>query len=67
MKVINKEIKECDEKDWTKVTVLDLQYTHRWEEWRILIRDYSDDFYDDILKQLRKAVRNNYTEQKLKA
>jgi len=43
--------------DGTKNTVLDLVYTHKWNEWRILVKDYDDKYFDVILKQLRVKVR----------
>jgi len=46
--------------DWTKTNVLDLEYTHKWTAWRILVKDYNDDFYDYILKQLRVKVREYF-------
>ena len=66
MKIINKEIKECENTDGTKTYVLDLEYTHRWETWKILIKDYKEEFYEEYLQELRKQVRNLYTEQKIK-
>ena len=67
MKIIKKEIKECEFTDSKKTTVLDLTYSHMGEQWRILIKDYKEDTYKDILKQLRVKVRNLYVEQKLKS
>ena len=64
MKVIKKEIKECEFTDWKKTTVLDLEYTHRWEKWRILIKDYDDVNYYDILKALRVEIRKLYNKSK---
>lgn len=66
MIIIKKEVKECDDIDWTKTIVLDLEYTHKWETWKILIKDYKEEFYDDYLKQLRIKVRNAFNEQKMK-
>jgi len=68
MKVINKEVKECEFENGTKNTVLDLEYTHRWTKWRILVKDYVDDekLYTYILKQLRVQVRNAFNAKKLK-
>lgn len=60
MKITNKEVKECEMPDWTKTSVLDLEYTHKWTTWRILVKDYNDDFYDYILKQLRVKVREYF-------
>lgn len=60
MKVLKKEVKICEETSWEKVKVLDLQYSHRWEKGRILVRDYKDSSYNFILKQLRKEVKKNY-------
>jgi len=66
MRIINKEVKDCEFEDGTKNVVLDLEYTHRWEKWRILVKDYDDSFYDVILKQLRLQVRDTFNERKLK-
>lgn len=60
MKVIKKKVKTCEETDWSKIKVLDLEYSHRGERGQILIRDYEDSMYDYILKQLRVKVRNHY-------
>lgn len=64
MKITSKEIKECEMPDWTKTNVLDLEYTHKWTKWRILVKDYNDDFYDYILKQLRVKVREYFLTNK---
>jgi hypothetical protein len=59
MKIKSKEIKECD--DWNcKTIVLDLLYSYKWKEWRILVRDYIDSDHQNILKQLRVKVKENY-------
>lgn len=61
MRIISKEVKECEmANNWTKTTVLDLNYTHRGKKWRILVKDYNDDTYEYVLKQLRVKVRENY-------
>lgn len=60
MKIKSKEIKDCENPDGTRTNVLDLQYTYKWETWRVLVKDYDDKFYSKILKQLRQEVRNNY-------
>lgn len=60
MKIKSKEIKDCENPDGTRTSVLDLQYTYKWETWRVLIKDYDDKFYSKILKQLRQEVRNYY-------
>ena len=67
MKVISKEVKECEVTSGKKETVLDLQYSHKWEKWQILVRDYHDSMYSYILKQLKSKVRDAYNEQKLKS
>lgn len=66
MKVINKEVKNCELTSWIKETVLDLKYTHRWKEGRILVRDYNDELYAKTLKELRVEVRKAYNLQKIK-
>lgn len=60
MKIKSKEIKDCENPDGTRTNVLDLQYTYKWEAWRVLIKDYDDKFYSKILKQLRQEVRKTY-------
>ena len=60
MKIKSKEIKECENTDWSKTIVLDLQYTHKWETWRVLVKDYHDSDYPNILKQLRVKVQEHY-------
>lgn len=62
MKIISKTIRECENQDWTKTKVLELKYTHKKMPWTVLIRDYLEENYDLILKELRKAVRDNYNE-----
>lgn len=42
--------------DGTKTNVLFLEYTHRRKKGRILVKDYNDEYYSYILKQLRKEV-----------
>lgn len=69
MRIIKKEVKKCDDcnkSNSDKTLVLDLLYTHRGKEWRILIKDYKEEYYQDYLKQLRVEVRNTYNEQNLK-
>ncbi len=61
MKIIRKTVKNCNETDWKEVKVLELEYSHMWERWTILIRDYEEEKYDEILKQLRIEVRKAYT------
>ena len=67
MKIINKEVKACENKDGTFTNVLDIEYTHKWESWRILIKDYNPELDEEYFKELRKQVRNLYTQEKLKA
>lgn len=67
MKVINREVKSCEQKDWTFTNVLDIEYTHKWETGRVLIKDYIPELEKEYLLELRKQVRNLYNEQKLKA
>lgn len=62
MKVIKKQIKKCENSDWSKTNVLDLLYTHKKKEWRVLVKDYDDANYNVILKQIRKAVKEQYDE-----
>jgi len=63
MKVINKEIRECESTAWEPITVLILEYTHRKKRGRIMIREYDDKDYDEILKRLRKEVRELYLKE----
>ena len=67
MKIINREVKACENTDGTFTNVLDMEYTHRWETGRILIRDYNEDLNIEYIKELRVQVRNNYNLQKIKA
>lgn len=60
MKITSKEIRDCTNPDNTKTQVLEIFYTHKWEKGRILVKDYDDNFYDIILKQLKKEVKKHY-------
>ena len=65
MKITSKEVKECEMPDGSKTMVLDLVYTHKWTTWRILVKDYNDETYNYILKQLRVKVKEYFlTNQK---
>jgi len=64
MKIKEKIIKECKTQDGKDDLVLELQYTHRWESWTIWVRNYNEDLYDLILKELRVAVRESYKDFK---
>lgn len=64
MKVIKKQIKDCEFTNGKPTKVLDLEYSHRWEKWRILVKDYDDNHYKKTLKELRKEVRKAYENQK---
>ncbi len=67
MKIINKEVKACENKDWSFTNVLDINYTHMWESGRVLIKDYDPALEKEYFKELRKSVRNLYVQEKLKA
>jgi len=67
MKIKSKEIRECEHTDWKKTEVLEIQYTHRWKTGLIRIKDYDETLEEEYIKELRKAVRNLYAEQQLKA
>jgi hypothetical protein len=56
MKVRKKEVRLCENMDGTKTNVLVLEYTHRRKKGRILVKDYNDEYYSYVLKQLRKEV-----------
>lgn len=60
MKIISKEIKDCEFTDSKKTKVLDIKYTHRGETGRILIKDYDPALEDEYIKELRVKVRENY-------
>ena len=60
MKITNKEIKECTLPNWDKTTILDLQYTHKWEKGRVLLDNYDDKYYNKVLKLVRKAAIEQY-------
>lgn len=61
MKVTKKTIRECDTQDG-KTIVLELEYTHKWYNWKLLVRDYNDKNYKHILKQLKKEVISYFNE-----
>ena len=63
MKVLKKTIKECEKMDWKKINVLDLKYSHKGFIGRVLIQDYDDINYKDILKRLRVEIRNTYNKK----
>jgi len=62
MKITSKVIKDCDDTKWNKTKVLELKYTHKKMPWTILVRDFIEEDYESVLKQLRRAVRANYDE-----
>ena len=66
MKVRKKEVKICETKEGGFTNVLDLEYTHKWETGKVLIRDYKDEFYKSYLKEIRKSVTALYISEKLK-
>lgn len=71
MKVIKKEIRDCTF-EWKENKVLIINYTHRWEKWEVMFKDYwhlvdDERAYNYILKQLRIQVKNLYAQEKLKA
>ena len=49
--------------DWKKINVLDLKYSHKGLIGRVLIQDYDDINYKEILKRLRVEIRNTYNKQ----
>lgn len=57
MKILTKEVKNCEDTAGKTTCVLDITYSHYGKKGRILVRDYNEDNYDSILKQLRKEVR----------
>lgn len=67
MKIKNRDVKSCENKDGSFTSVLDIEYTHKWESGRILIKDYNPELEEEYMKELRIKVRNHYNEQKLKA
>lgn len=60
MKIRNEEIKVCDTKEGCKTDVLEINYTHKGLSWKILIRDYKEELYPEIIKELRKEVTKAY-------
>ena len=65
MKILSKEIKDCEFTSWEPTKVLEIIYTHRWKEpRRILVKDYNESDEKNILKQLRVAVREDYNLRK---
>lgn len=67
MKILKKEVKDCEDTASNKMKVLDLHYSHKGKEWRILVRDFIEDDFKNVLKQLRVAVRNSYNKENWKA
>lgn len=67
MKIINREVKACENTDWTFTNVLEINYSHKWETGKILIRDYNPELEKEYLKELRKQVSNLYVQEKMKA
>ncbi len=71
MKVTKKEIRECEETneegEKVKTTVLDLTYSHYGlKGLKIYVKDYNDEFYEYVLKQLNEKVREAYPKGKVK-
>lgn len=68
MKILSKQIKECEETNWTKTTVLDLVFSYKHRKWRVLIRDYFNDnkTYAHIIKNLKEEIVKAYREWRLK-
>lgn len=64
MKITSKDIKNCTMEDGTETLVLELKYTHKWMEGKILVKDYNDDNYESILKKLKIAVKEAYDKYK---
>lgn len=67
MKILNKEVKACENTDGTFTNVLDVNYSHMWMTWRVLIRDYELSLDHEYFKELRVQVRNLYNAEKMKA
>ena len=63
MKILSKVVKECDT-ETGKTIVLELGYSYKKKKWKVLIRDYNDEYYEYILKQLRKEVKEVYDKYK---
>ena len=60
MKILKKNIRECEMPDWTKTMVLELDYSHKKFTGKIIVKDYNDINYHKILKQLRPEVVKAY-------
>lgn len=64
MKIINKEIRDCEYTNWIKTKVLILDYSYKWETWQIQLKDIDEwiieKYFDKYLKILRKQVKNQY-------
>lgn len=65
MKILKKKIKDCEFTNGTPTKVLDIEYSHRWESGRILVKDFIESDYNNVLKQLRVKVREHYNNQKV--
>lgn len=64
--VIRKKVKDCDTQDGGKTRVLFLDYKINGEKWEIQVKDYNDEYYSYILKQLKQKATNLYIQEKIK-
>lgn len=60
MKIISKEVKDCENPNWTTTKVLEVNYTHKWLSWKILIKDFIEEDEENVLKQLHSKVKEAY-------
>ena len=60
MKIISKVVKDCKNKDWSKTKVLEIDYSHKGETWKILIKDFLLEDEENVIKQLHKHVKELY-------
>lgn len=63
MKILKKEVKECENKDWSKTMVLDLEYSHKGYKGRILVKDYKEENFEEMKKTFTKEVKKVYAKQ----
>lgn len=62
IKIKHKEVKTCENTNWTKTLVLHLKYK-LWDlNWEVNVKDYEDNEYNynKVLSQLKKHIKEWY-------
>lgn len=60
IKILSRNERECTNQDDSKTIVLTLEYK-LWEYiWKVHIKDYDNKYERKILKQVKKAIRQQY-------